>query len=191
MLPPTFWRGLGRRDKHRPSSTPQGQPRMPLMLLRRHSRDVADASCCRLFLVGSTKSLRSRLWTDSSVRRACQFRTGAPATAATLVRRRHCRAIYGDPQTPCGLVLRIGAVARAPVVSTVACGQFVRFCQCARSSTDRASDYGSEGWGFESLRAHIRKDSLTKRLLVSGDLFLTRMAGILVLWSDVDAVDLK
>ena len=24
----------------------------------------------------------------------------------------------------------------------------------ARSSTDRASDYGSEGWGFESLRAH-------------------------------------
>ena len=25
---------------------------------------------------------------------------------------------------------------------------------CARSSTDRASDYGSEGSGFESLRAH-------------------------------------
>jgi hypothetical protein len=24
---------------------------------------------------------------------------------------------------------------------------------CARSSTDRASDYGSEGLGFESLRA--------------------------------------
>jgi hypothetical protein len=22
------------------------------------------------------------------------------------------------------------------------------------SSTDRASDYGSEGWGFESLQAH-------------------------------------
>ena len=28
---------------------------------------------------------------------------------------------------------------------------------CARSSTDRASDYGSEGWGFESLRAHKGK----------------------------------
>ena len=27
---------------------------------------------------------------------------------------------------------------------------------CARSSTDRASDYGSEGWGFESLRARYR-----------------------------------
>ena len=26
--------------------------------------------------------------------------------------------------------------------------------KCARSSTDRASDYGSEGSGFESLRAH-------------------------------------
>ena len=25
--------------------------------------------------------------------------------------------------------------------------------QSARSLTDRASDYGSEGWGFESLRA--------------------------------------
>src|SRR6185312_8856767 len=25
----------------------------------------------------------------------------------------------------------------------------------ARSSTDRASDYGSEGWGFESLRARF------------------------------------
>jgi hypothetical protein len=24
---------------------------------------------------------------------------------------------------------------------------------CARSSMDRASDYGSEGWGFKSLRA--------------------------------------
>ncbi len=26
---------------------------------------------------------------------------------------------------------------------------------CARSSTDRASDFGSEGSGFESLRAHL------------------------------------
>ena len=32
-------------------------------------------------------------------------------------------------------------------------------CLCARSSTDRASDYGSEGWGFESLRAcHLLDD---------------------------------
>ena len=27
---------------------------------------------------------------------------------------------------------------------------------CARSSMDRASDFGSEGWGFKSLRAHHR-----------------------------------
>ena len=26
--------------------------------------------------------------------------------------------------------------------------------ECARSSMDRASDFGSEGWGFKSLRAH-------------------------------------
>ena len=31
--------------------------------------------------------------------------------------------------------------------------QLKRLKQGARSSTDRASDYGSEGWGFESLRA--------------------------------------
>jgi hypothetical protein len=31
-----------------------------------------------------------------------------------------------------------------------------RAATSARSSTDRASDYGSEGWGFESLRARYR-----------------------------------
>src|SRR5271167_1519174 len=31
----------------------------------------------------------------------------------------------------------------------------------ARSSTDRASDYGSEGWGFESLRARPQKCRLS------------------------------
>src|ERR1019366_8181302 len=33
------------------------------------------------------------------------------------------------------------------------CGAPYTARTCARSSTDRASDYGSEGWGFESLRA--------------------------------------
>src|SRR5674476_4692 len=33
------------------------------------------------------------------------------------------------------------------------CARGSRTRHCARSSTDRASDYGSEGWGFESLRA--------------------------------------
>ncbi len=33
-------------------------------------------------------------------------------------------------------------------------GPAARSTTSARSSTDRASDYGSEGWGFESLRAH-------------------------------------
>ena len=37
--------------------------------------------------------------------------------------------------------------------SSVAGGSSPCVDPCARSSTDRASDYGSEGWGFESLRA--------------------------------------
>src|SRR5882672_6616739 len=35
---------------------------------------------------------------------------------------------------------------------------------CARSSTDRASDYGSEGWGFESLRARTPETATTSAL---------------------------
>src|SRR5262249_10181388 len=35
----------------------------------------------------------------------------------------------------------------------------------ARSSTDRASDYGSEGWGFESLRARHRLSRSQRRPL--------------------------
>ena len=32
---------------------------------------------------------------------------------------------------------------------------------------DRASDYGSEGWGFESLRGHFNNQTLTNILWVS------------------------
>src|SRR5262249_38127893 len=48
------------------------------------------------------------------------------------------------------------AVASRPVDSTVG------FSTGARSSTDRASDYGSEGWGFESLRARSTRSLLTR-----------------------------
>ena len=55
--------------------------------------------------------------------------------------------------------------------------------RCARSSMDRASDYGSEGWGFESLRArsgpprcdppvgvlHFRKHSCGSAFFISAD----------------------
>jgi hypothetical protein len=40
-----------------------------------------------------------------------------------------------------------------PLASAVADSSATQLNTCARSSTDRASDYGSEGWGFESLRA--------------------------------------
>jgi hypothetical protein len=32
--------------------------------------------------------------------------------------------------------------------------EVIEVAECARSSMDRASDFGSEGWGFKSLRAH-------------------------------------
>ena len=43
--------------------------------------------------------------------------------------------------------------ASRPAAATVRVRSAVCCSDCARSSTDRASDYGSEGWGFESLRA--------------------------------------
>ena len=33
--------------------------------------------------------------------------------------------------------------------------EFKYFINCSRGSMDRASDYGSEGWGFESLRGRF------------------------------------
>ena len=41
----------------------------------------------------------------------------------------------------------------APSIETKRITGPLELLRCARSSTDRASDYGSEGWGFESLRA--------------------------------------
>src|SRR3954452_608307 len=49
------------------------------------------------------------------------------------------------------------AAARPPVPWSTA--RFTSPRPSARSSTDRASDYGSEGWGFESLRA--RQEDVT------------------------------
>jgi hypothetical protein len=49
------------------------------------------------------------------------------------------------------------ARAQGPQARTRSVRSTVNCIVCARSSTDRASDYGSEGWGFESLRARHRK----------------------------------
>ena len=42
------------------------------------------------------------------------------------------------------------------------CGGLVQPRICARSSTDRASDYGSEGLGFESLRARHPRGAVVR-----------------------------
>jgi hypothetical protein len=41
--------------------------------------------------------------------------------------------------------------------------------ECARSSMDRASDFGSEGWGFKSLRAHHKSISY---VIIDGSVFI-------------------
>jgi hypothetical protein len=51
----------------------------------------------------------------------------------------------------CSISLCTGHGRPAPGTTTAL--DAVSSKDCARSSTDRASDYGSEGWGFESLRA--------------------------------------
>src|SRR4051794_14609822 len=51
-----------------------------------------------------------------------------------------------------GAAERFGTGGGGPVRSRASSGLWAR-ATGARSSTDRASDYGSEGWGFESLRA--------------------------------------
>ena len=45
---------------------------------------------------------------------------------------------------------------------------------CACSSTDRASDYGSEGLGFESLQARRTKEAPDPRKRASGASFMSR-----------------
>ena len=61
------------------------------------------------------------------------------------------RTVWVTPPSPVadgGVRTPVWARGGGPVSSSAALGPG------ARSSMDRASDYGSEGWGFESLRAH-------------------------------------
>src|ERR1700761_4040406 len=51
-----------------------------------------------------------------------------------------------------------------PLASAVADLSAAQLNTGARSSTDRASDYGSEGWGFESLRARSQPADMTPPL---------------------------
>ncbi len=70
-----------------------------------------------------------------------------PATAATRVVTNlslQVRAVFVER------ALRVHGRSRQPLYLLGAASAV----SSARSSTDRASDYGSEGWEFESLRAH-------------------------------------
>jgi hypothetical protein len=59
----------------------------------------------------------------------------------------------GDLRTEAANQRPISAVHPADEQRTPSFGAVDCSGTSARSSTDRASDYGSEGWGFESLRA--------------------------------------
>src|SRR5439155_3801516 len=79
-----------------------------------------------------------------------------------------------------------GAGARSVQAGDATAGEVSRPCRTAgsgdpgrtltdsgaRSSMDRASDYGSEGWGFESLRARPGQRPLP---IMEGAFLLTRM----------------
>src|SRR3569833_128111 len=64
------------------------------------------------------------------------------------------RVVCGQP----GPVRRGGADSRLAVEC-----RYTRRAASSRSSTDRASDYGSEGWGFESLRLRQLRGPLRSR----------------------------
>ena len=99
----------------------------------------------------------------SRVRRPSTARTGA-----SLERRAGGRRRPGRPEGDAGLRRRRDPAVRPrracrggrrppgtfrPLATVLARRAVDCAAPSARSSTDRASDYGSEGWGFESLRA--------------------------------------
>ncbi len=114
---------------------------------------------------------------EGTVRPAHANRQGQPQRSARRGSTRvHRRACAGALCRPDGEILEPRLVRSSGTASGVA----VRACvsprlgavtpirldstgsTCARSSTDRASDYGSEGWGFESLRARSSAPRLSE-----------------------------
>ena len=72
---------------------------------------------------------------------------------------------------------------RGPEVQILSPPPATQLNTCARSSTDRASDYGSEGWEFESLRARYKKVGLPALIQIASEpstparpLIVTRMS---------------
>ena len=91
---------------------------------------------------------------------------GAPVGLRTRARRRRCHCRHRDLRLLARARRRAPADGQRPHVdrehdrdaraprAVVRCGPRVDCSPAsARSSMDRASDYGSEGWGFDSLRA--------------------------------------
>ena len=140
-------RGLVRRRRRRrsrriPGSPPssrrrRGSPHSCAPIIRRRSIRSMSRS------IGGSRSAPPRGWRGPSpcVRR----RSTGPATE------------LGPPHRPTGRatrwmcsVCRPAVVRRSSRLWAAGC-EAVPWVTCAGSSMDRASDYGSEGWGFDSL----------------------------------------
>ena len=113
---------------------------------RSASRSSSGTTCSSLPYEGAYGWLAIRVDADTGdwdFSRNCSTRRTAGRAAAAAASSRRRRA--------CGIPPRFALSAGVGYSGR----WFARERKpCARSSMDRASDYGSEGWGFESLRAH-------------------------------------
>ena len=135
---------LGRRGRGRssatcgPTNSRTGRSRSPS---REQPRRTAKNSCCYgLFQIN---------W-DAHKSWLAGLGVTAPTSSSTRRRTR-------TPRTPCTSDRAAGV--RGPEPCRAIGGRFnldSPMQHCARSSMDRALDYGSSGWEFDSLRAHRR-----------------------------------
>ena len=92
--------------------------------------------CAKLSPAGSPVGRSARVAESDSLLMSCLGKPG-PRVQIPASPRVEVPGRLGRPE-----------LVREPVGASVHCSSHIR----VRSSTDRASDYGSEGWGFESLR---------------------------------------
>ena len=162
-----FYQDAARVPAHRAVREPRLQGQHPL-LLRHRQRQLArvlrlprasTSAPTRRCSAGSTTS-RSRRARDLDAPEG-QARQGRRAVRphqrlVALLPRSRWRSPRADQRSAGGDVRPPRRLRRRRTDFPAERGSRRLTTPSARSSTDRASDYGSEGWGFESLRARWR-----------------------------------
>ena len=105
-----------------------------------YTRDLSDTAKDRLWSPASGLLIFAYVWREDRGRR------GGGSEAGLGPRAEARRGASSGPI--CALLTVISTPVRRVARLGLRCST-----TCARSSTDRAFDYGSKGWGFESLRA--------------------------------------